>query len=110
MNVNDTIHPCLSFCSALKNIFTTYKQAVAIFRNVTLTSLSESNDSFHTFDPHARDSDDMPNSQQLYQNLGDLGEPGTFFSSLANELTCECFEIIPLTPAPTFTLKLLVNN
>ena len=52
----------LKLCSALMNTFTTYKQAIVIFRNITLTILTESNGSFYTFDPHARNHDGMPNS------------------------------------------------
>ena len=62
INANDTLNPSLSLCSALMNTFTTYKQAIVIFRNITLTILTESNGSFYTFDPHARNHDGMPNS------------------------------------------------
>jgi len=57
INANVTRYSCLSLCSALMNTFTTYKQAIVIFRNVSLTILSESNGSFYTFDPHARNGD-----------------------------------------------------
>ena len=40
MNANDTLNPCLSLCFALMNTFTTYKQAIVIFRNITLTILT----------------------------------------------------------------------
>ena len=56
---------------------------------------------------HARNGDGFT---ATLSQFGDLGELGAFFSSLANELTCECFEIIALTPAATFTLKLLVYD
>ena len=69
INANDTLNPCLSLCSALMNTFTTYKQAIVIFRNITLTILTESNGSFYTFDPHARNHDGMLMAQQLYLNL-----------------------------------------
>lgn len=79
INANDTFYPCLSFCSALMDTFTTYKQAIVIFRNVTLTILSES----IAFDPHARNGDGMPNSNGTATVLrfGDFGEPGIFFCS-----------------------------
>ena len=99
INANDTLNPCLSLCSALMNTFTTYKQAIVIFRNITLTILTESNGSFYTFDPHARNHDGMPNSNGTATVLkfGDLGELGPFLCSLPNELKCEYFEIIPIT-------------
>ena len=83
INANDTLNPCLSLCSALMNTFTTYKQAIVIFRNITLTILTESNGSFYTFDPHARNHDGMPNSNGTATVLkfGDLGELGTFLCS-----------------------------
>ena len=93
INANDTLNPCLSLCSALMNTFTTYKQAIVIFRNITLTILTESNGSFYTFDPHARNHDGMPNSNGTATVLkfGDLGEPRPFLCSLPNELKCEYF-------------------
>ena len=99
INANDTLNPYLSLCSALMNTFTTYKQAIVIFRNITLTILTESNGSFYTFDPHARNHDGMPNSNGTATVLkfGDLGELGPFLCSLPNELKCEYFEIIPIT-------------
>ena len=99
INANDTLNPCLSLCSALMNTFTTYKQAIVIFRNITLTILTESNGSFYTFDPHARNHDGMPNSNGTATVLkfGDWGELGPFLCSLPNELKCEYFEIIPIT-------------
>ena len=99
INANDTLNPCLSLCSALMNTFTTYKQAIVIVRNITLTILTESNGSFYTFDPHARNHDGMPNSNGTATVLkfGDLGELGPFLCSLPNELKCEYFEIIPIT-------------
>ena len=99
INANDTLNPCLSLFSALMNTFTTYKQAIVIFRNITLTILTESNGSFYTFDPHARNHDGMPNSNGTATVLkfGDWGELGPFLCSLPNELKCEYFEIIPIT-------------
>ena len=90
INANDTLNPCLSLCSALMNTFATYKQAIVIFRNITLTILTETNGLFYTFDPLARDHDDMPNSNGTATVLkfGDLGELRTFLCSLANELKC----------------------
>ena len=66
------------------------RQAIVIFRNITLTILTESNGLFYTFDPHARNHDGMPNSNGTATVLkfGDLGELGTFLCSLANELKC----------------------
>ena len=90
INANDTLNPCMSLCSALMNTFTTKKQAIVIFRNITLTILTESNGSFYTSDPHARNHDGMPNSNGTATVLkfGDLDELGTFLCSLANELKC----------------------
>ena len=88
INANDTLNPCLSLCSALMNTFTTYKQAIVIFRNITLTILTESNGSFYTFDPHARNHDGNSNGTATVLKFGDLGELGTFLCSLANELKC----------------------
>ena len=86
INANDTLNPCLSLCFALMNTFTTYKQAIVIFRNITLTILTESNGSFYTFDPHARNHDGMPNSNGTATVLkfGDLGGLGPFLCSLPN--------------------------
>ena len=55
--------------------------------------LTESNGSFYTFDPHAKNHDGMPNSNGTATVLkfGDLGELGTFLCSLPNELKCEYF-------------------
>ena len=99
INANDRLNPCLSLCSALMNTFTTYKHAIVIFRNVTLTILTESNGSFYTFDPHARNHNGMPNSNGTATVLkfGDLGELGPLLCSLPNELKCEYIEIIPIT-------------
>ena len=79
INANDTLNPCLSLCSALMKFCID-----VIFRNITLTILTESNGSFYTFDPHARNHDGMPNSNGTATVLkfGDLGELGPFLCSL----------------------------
>ena len=94
INANDTLNPCLSLCSALMNTFTTYKQAIVIFRNITLTILTESNGSFYTFDPHARNHDGMPNSNGTATVLkfGDLGELGTRRVSARHKAALQCFQ------------------
>ena len=71
INANDTLNPCLSLCSALMNTFTTYKQAIVIFRNITLTILA--NQMVH-FIPFILMLETMMvcqilMAQQLYQNL-----------------------------------------
>ena len=87
-----------SLCSALVNTFTTYKHAIVILGNATLAIFSESNCSFYTFDPHARNSDGMPYSHGTATVLkfGYLSAVGAFLCALANEMTCHCVEIIPV--------------
>ena len=91
INANDTLNPCLSLCSALMNTFTTYKQAIVIFRNITLTILTESNGSFYTSDPHARNHDGMPNSNGTATALIYVYYP-----------RANCLKTIPFTAAHTY--------